>query len=70
MTRQTVSIVVTTESEPERVADVAILTLGRQDVHAGCRKTINKQQVTRHPVYNLTISMQDVHITEHIQHRK
>ena len=29
MTRQTVNIVFTTESEPERVADVAILTLGR-----------------------------------------
>ena len=34
---------------------------------AGCTRrvpqTINKQQVTKHPVYNLTISMQDVHIT-------
>ena len=49
MTRQTVNIAVTTESEPERVADVAILTLERQDVHAGCRKplTSNRLQSTR-----------------------
>ena len=33
MTRQTVNIAVTTESESERVADVAILTLERQGVH-------------------------------------
>ena len=48
MTRQIVIIVVTTESESERVADVAILTLDRQDVHTGCRKplTSNKLQST------------------------
>ena len=49
MTRQIVNIVVTTESEPERVTDVAILTLGRQDVHAGCRKPLTSNRLQGTP---------------------
>ena len=79
VTRQTVNIEVTTESQPERVADVAILILGRQDVHAGCRKPLTSNRLQSTPcttwqfqsrMYTSQIAMQDVHITEHIYHRR
>ena len=49
MTRQTVNIAVTTESESEQVADVAILTLERQDVHAGRRKPLTSNRLQGTP---------------------
>ena len=45
MTRQTVNMEVTIESELERVTDVAILILDRQDVHAGCRKPLTSSRL-------------------------